>query len=219
VLKQEQICRSLFSSPASGEDKEKKATPMTDDSPPPATPPVWEHIRLRYEQAQESVAQIAASIGISAITLSRKAKTEGWLLRSLKSGKPAKPKPPSTRDTLRRLKDILQSRLGQLEGQITEIGAEINALSNERDIRATNTLVRTLEKVLELEHKERKQRSRRSRETRKFNDAERDELARRIAALEEEEDGEAGVAHGDAERSAETPPRVASVGEAGPASA
>ena len=186
--------------------------------PPPAPPPVWDHIRLRYEQAQETVAQIAASIGISAISLSRKAKAEGWLLRSLKSGKTAKPKPPSTRDTLRRLKDILQSRLGQLEGQITEIGAEINALSNERDIRATNTLVRTLEKVLELEHKERKQRSRRARETRKFNDAEREELARRIDALCQEEEIKGDSVEGDAERGAEVPPRVAPVGEAGPAS-
>ena len=188
------------------------------DTPPPAPAPVWEHIRLRYEQAQETVAQIAASIGISAITLSRKAKAEGWLMRSLKSGKPAKPKPPSTRDTLRRLKDILQSRLGQLEGQITEIGAEINALSNERDIRATNTLVRTLEKVLELEHKERKQRSRRARETRKFNDAEREELARRIDALcQQEEEPDCGVGSG-----VETGPQgsegMAPVGEAGPAS-
>ena len=188
------------------------------DTPPPAPAPVWEHIRLRYEQAQETVAQIAASIGISAITLSRKAKAEGWLMRSLKSGKPAKPKPPSTRDTLRRLKDILQSRLGQLEGQITEIGAEINALSNERDIRATNTLVRTLEKVLELEHKERKQRSRRARETRKFNDAEREELARRIDALcQQEEQPDCGVGSG-IETGPQGPSGVAPMGEAGPAS-
>ena len=188
------------------------------DLPPPASPPVWDHIRLRYEQAQETVAQIAASININAHALTRKAKAEGWLMRSLKSGKPAKPKPPSTRDTLRRLKDILQSRLAQLEGQITEIGAEINALSNERDIRATNTLVRTLEKVLELEHKERKQRSRRARETRKFNDAEREELARRIAALEPEEDSAAGLTDSDAEGSPQASAGMASVGKAGPAS-
>jgi chromosome segregation ATPase len=186
--------------------------------PPPAPPPVWDHIRLRYEQAQETVAQIAASIGISGITLSRKAKAEGWLMRSLKSGKAAKPKPPSTRDTLRRLKDILQSRLGQLEGQITEIGAEINALANERDIRATNTLVRTLEKVLELEHKERKQRSRRARETRKFNDAEREELARRIDALcQRQEEPDGGVGPGVEDRQ-ESSSGMAPVGEAGPAS-
>lgn len=188
------------------------------NTPPPAPPPVWEHIRLRYEQAQETVAQIAASLKITPHALTAKARAEGWLLRSLKSGKAAKPKPPSTRDTLRRLKDILQSRLSQLEGQITEIGAEINALSNERDIRATNTLVRTLEKVLELEHKERKQRSARARATRKFNDAEREELARRIDALCQRKEVEADRVEGDAGHGAETQSRVAPVGEAGPAS-
>ena len=190
---------------------------MTDIKPP-ASPPGWDHIRLRYEQAQETVAQIAASLKITPHALTAKARAEGWLLRSLKSGKAAKPKPPSTRDTLRRLKDILQSRLGQLEGQITEIGAEINALSNERDIRATNTLVRTLEKVLELEHKERKQRSHRARATRKFNDAEREELARRIEALCAEEEGEGAGLPNQTERGARIPARVAPVGEAGPAS-
>ena len=190
-----------------------------EDHQPPAPQPVWDHIRLRYEQSQESVAQIAASIGLTSYALTHKAKAEGWLLRSLKAGKPAKPKPPSTRDTLRRLKDILQSRLGQLEGQINEIGAEINALSNERDIRATNTLVRTLEKVLELEHKERKQRSARARATRKFNDAEREDLARRIEALCAEEEGEGAGLPDQAERSAEIQTRVAPVGEAGSTSA
>jgi replication fork clamp-binding protein CrfC len=91
---------------------------------------------------------------------------------------PRKPS-KSTRDTLKRLKDLLQSRVAQ----IGELGAEITALANERDIRATNILVRTLEKVLELEHKERKQRSQRARQNRKLNDAERDELTRRIENL------------------------------------
>ena len=187
-----------------------------DTQQPPAPPPVWDHIRLRYEQAQETVAQIAASIGLNPFALSRKAKELGWILRKAKSGKP---KPQSTRDTLRRLKDILQNRLGQLEGQITEIGAEINALSNERDIRATNTLVRTLEKVLELEHKERKQRSRRTRETRKFNDAEREELARRITALRDTPDGEDSIDHLATTGSEEASARLAIVGEAGSTSA
>jgi hypothetical protein len=95
---------------------------------------------------------------------------------------PRKPS-KSTRDTLKRLKDLLQSRVSHFEAQIGELGAEITALANERDIRATNILVRTLEKVLELEHKERKQRSQRARQNRKLNDAERDELTRRIENL------------------------------------
>ncbi len=166
------------------------------NSQPPAGSPAWEHIRLRYEQAQETVEQIAASIGLSGITLSRKAKAEGWLMRikakpKAKSKKPEPIKIQNTRETIRRLKELLQGRLAQLEEQISSIGKDIDALGNERDIRATNTLVRTLEKVLELEHKDRKQRQLRSRATRKFNDAQREELARRIANLEPEENGQA----------------------------
>jgi uncharacterized protein (DUF3084 family) len=132
----------------------------------------------------ETVAQIAQDIQLTPHGLTLRARAEGWLLRNAHKAK--KPKAQNTRDTIKRLKELLQNRLSQLENQIGEIGAEISALGNERDIRATNTLVRTLEKVLELEHKERKQRASRARQSRKLNDAERDELARRIKALQEE---------------------------------
>ena len=145
------------------------------------TPEGWAGIRARYEAATETVAQIAADIDTTPHKLTLRARAEGWLLRSSRAKKSQ-----STRDTIKRLKDLLQNRLTQLESQIGEIGAEISALASERDIRATNTLVRTLEKVLELEHKERKQRSTRARQNRKLNDAERDELARRIEALQAE---------------------------------
>ncbi len=142
----------------------------------------WAQIRARYELAQETVAQIAADVAMTPHKLTLRARAEGWLLRSN-----PKKKSQSTRDTIKRLKDLLQNRLAHLENQIGAIGEEISALASERDIRATNTLVRTLEKVLELEHKERKQRSSRARKNRKLNDAERDELTRRIENLRLEE--------------------------------
>ncbi len=144
-------------------------------------PEAWAAIRARYEAATETVSQIAADIQTTPHKLTLRARAEGWLLRSSRAKKSQ-----STRDTIKRLKDLLQNRLSQLESQIGEIGAEISALASERDIRATNTLVRTLEKVLELEHKERKQRSSRARQNRKLNDAERDELTQRIEALQKE---------------------------------
>ncbi len=98
------------------------------------------------------------------------------------SAQPRK-KSQTTKQTIQRLKAILQSRLAHLETQIDQIGEELTALGNERDIRSTNTLVRTLEKVLELEHKERKQRTSRARQNRKFNDADRAEITRRIENL------------------------------------
>jgi vacuolar-type H+-ATPase subunit I/STV1 len=186
---------------------------------PPAGSPAWEHIRLRYEQAQESVEQIAASIGIAGITLSRKAKAEGWLMRmkakaKAKTKKAAPIKIQNTRETIRRLKELLQGRLAQLEEQISTIGQDINALANERDIRATNTLVRTLEKVLELEHKDRKQRQLRARATTKLNNAEREELARRIANLEPEENGQTSEPDGEQQNSQGAERGLAQLGQA-----
>jgi chromosome segregation ATPase len=154
---------------------------MSEDAKPAPDAAAWAHVRTRYEQTVESVAQIAESIGISGITLSRKAKLEGWLMRGAAN---KKQKIESTRDTIKRLKEILQKRLANLEREMNAIGEDISALANERDIRATNTLVRTLEKVLQLEQKDRRQRG--GHDTRKLNDAERDELARRIANLPEE---------------------------------
>ena len=172
----------------------------------------WVHIRMRYEQTVETVMQIAESIGISANTLSRKAKLDGWALRGAAN---QRQKSQTTRETIKRLKEILQKRLSQLERELGDIGEDISALSNERDIRATNTLVRTLEKVLQLEHKEIIQR--RSRDTKKLGNEERNELARRIASLPEESEivrSDSGTTSGDRPSAG-----VALLGEARPTSA
>jgi septal ring factor EnvC (AmiA/AmiB activator) len=155
---------------------------MSEDAKPAPDAAAWAHVRMRYEQTLEHVTQIAKSIGMSATTLSRRARFEGWTMRG--AGKPRR-STESTRDMIKRLKEILQKRLANLEREIDAIGEDISALANERDIRATNTLVRTLEKVLQLEQKDRRQR--RGNDTRKLNAAEREELARRIANLLPEE--------------------------------
>ncbi len=184
---------------------------MTEDAKTAPDADAWAHIRMRYEQTVETVSQIAESIGMSAITLSKKAKLEGWLMRGAAA---KKPKIESTRDTIKRLKEILQKRLANLEREMNAIGEDISALANERDIRATNTLVRTLEKVLQLEQKDRRQRG--GHETRKLHDAERDELARRIANLPEESE----VIRGNTQALPGSEPveGVALLGEAGPTS-
>ncbi|MBG1232233.1 hypothetical protein [Aestuariivirga litoralis] len=151
---------------------------MTDTQEAPVID--WDAVRLRYEAGGESVVAIAATLQISRQQLIDEARARGWKPRNAKS---AKPKSESTRETLRRLKEAVQKRLNQLEGEIGALKDEANALGNERDIRNTNTLVRTLEKVLELEHKERKKRGGRAAETARLNAAQRDELARRIASL------------------------------------
>ncbi len=187
---------------------------MTDETE--GAGPDWAALRDRYEQAQETVAQIAASINITGQALSRKAKALGWTLRG--SNK-TNVKSETTRQTLRRLKEILQKRLTQLEGEIGAIGQELNALSNERDIRSANTLVRTLEKVLELEHKDRKQRTSRRQDNLQLDDAQRDELAGRIAGLCESANGSDSEPQTNASASAGAALGMAVMGEVGSTSA
>lgn len=167
---------------------------MTDGERPAAAAD-WDRARQRYETTSEAVTAIAADLGITRQALLARARRDGWTLRSA-----ARPRRSGTRDTIARLKVLLQQRLGELESQIGSLGVEATAASSERDIRAMNTLVRTLEKVLELERKDRAQRSRKRREHRAFDDAERDALAERLEALHREWTGEA------AEPLAERPP-------------
>lgn len=88
------------------------------------------------------------------------------------------------RETLARLKTLLQARIGDLEKEIDTLSAAAGASSSEKDIRAMNTLVRTLEKVLELERKDRAHRRKRRHAHRALDDTEREALAGRLEALE-----------------------------------
>jgi DNA-binding transcriptional MerR regulator len=171
---------------------------MMKDIPPPGDP-VWASVRLRYEQDQETVAAIAQELGLSGIRLSTLAKQWGWALRGKvrkalkrKSRKPTT-KMETTAATIKRLKEILQQRVSQLEDQLKEIGADVTALSNERDMRATSTLVRTLEKVLDLERKDRNSKRKQAREFKYFDDEQRRQLADKIERLERTWEGQANL--------------------------
>ena len=187
---------------------------------PPPDDPVWAHIRLRYEQDQETVASIASDIGLAAISLSRFAKKWGWVLRGrLKPvPKPIAPKAPAKLDTtaatIKRLKDVLQQRLVQLETQVQDIGAEVSALSTEREIRSANVLVRTIEKVLDLERKDRLRRRKATREFKYFNEQQREQLAGKIEKLQREWRGEETVNQLAGAGSGGTEQPVALLGEA-----
>lgn len=142
---------------------------------------LWAVARQRYEQGPEAVAAIAADLGIPAAALLRKARNGGWKLRSVRTSKS-----PQTAKTIERLRNLLQQRLTELEQQIGALGAVATAANSERDIRALNGLVRTLEKVMELERKDRTRRSRERNQFRALDDAERDALAAKLAGLQRE---------------------------------
>ncbi len=146
----------------------------------PAADGFWATARRRYEEGREPVSAIAADAGIASQALIRRARSEGWKLRTKQK------KRTGTRDTILRLKALLQQRLSELESQIVTLSDEATAATSERDIRAMNTLVRTLEKVLELERKERAQRTRHRKAQRQFDDAEREALAAKLMGLRRE---------------------------------
>ena len=138
----------------------------------------WAEARKRYEDGREAVAAIAAEAGMTAQALTQRARAAGWTLRTA-----PKAKAVGTRETIARLKALLQRRLSELEAQIGDLTQQATAVTSERDIRAMNTLVRTLEKVLELERKERTQRKRQRSAERGFDDAEREALALKLEGL------------------------------------
>jgi aminopeptidase N len=163
---------------------------------------------------------IAAEAGITRQALVVRARAEGWKLRGLP--KPWAAKAQGTRATLARFKALLQQRLTEFEAQIGTLSAEANAATSERDIRAMNTLVRTLEKVLELERKERARRIAKRKHDKRFDDAEREALAEKLMGLQREilaERSRADAARDDTAGDAGDQPRLADVGAAGKAAA
>jgi uncharacterized protein (UPF0335 family) len=191
-----------------------------------ALPFNWEQLRARYEAGEEKVTVIAKSFGMAGIVLSARAKALGWKLR----GGPAKAKrvvariskaakAESTTATIRRLKDLLNDRIVRLETEIKEIGKDISQLSNEKQIRSVNMVVRTLEKVIDLERQDKLARKKSTRAFKLFDESQRGALAEKIERLEEGWDGKAPVAGvGDAGGGGTEPP-VALLGEAGTAAA
>jgi DNA-binding transcriptional MerR regulator len=164
---------------------------------PPPEDPVWAPIRLRYEQDQETVNAIAQDMGMAGVSLSTLAKKWGWTLRGkvkaalkpraktkAKAKAKTPTKPETTAATIKRVKELLQQRLTELEEQIKEIGLDVGALSNERQIRSTNMLVRTIEKVLDLERKDRLRRRKDIQDYKYFNDEQRQQLADKIERLQ-----------------------------------
>jgi hypothetical protein len=189
---------------------------MSGDGDEPAPAAVWARVRERYENGIEAVASIAADAGITRQALAARASQEGWKLRGAARARPGKAQ--GTRATLARFKALLQQRLTEFEAQIGTLSAEASAATSERDIRAMNTLVRTLEKVLELERKERARRIARRKHDKRFDDAEREALAEKLMGLQREilaERTRLDAAQAEPAGDASAEPRLADVGAAG----
>ena len=191
---------------------------MSGDGEQPAPAAVWARVRERYETGIEAVTSIAQDAGITRQALTARARIEGWRLRGMPGGSARKAQ--GTRATLARFKALLQQRLTEFEAQIGTLSAEASAATSERDIRAMNTLVRTLEKVLELERKERARRIAKRKHDKRFDDAEREALAEKLMGLQREilaERARVDAAQAEPAGDGSPEPRLADVGAAGKA--
>jgi hypothetical protein len=148
---------------------------MNTDGTSPAAGPDWSAVRRDFLRKELSYAAICEKHGISREAFDERRAAEGWKRKN-------KAKAESTRATIRRLKELLRKRLADLETQLAAIGEDVSAAESEREIKSMNTLVRTLEKVLELERRHKVSGQRRN-GLRIIDNARREELARRIAAL------------------------------------
>ena len=127
-------------------------------------------------------------------------------------------KPETTKATLARLKEMLQQRIVHLEAEVKEIGEEVNALANDKQIKAVNLVVRTLEKVLDLERKDKHKRKQQRREYKYFGAEQRRALAEKIDRLEAERDGQVAGEDPGPSRGGGAEQPVALLGETGSAS-
>ncbi len=175
---------------------------MTPEAQQPPDDDTWKDIRQRYETNTEPLKNIAAVVGLAPITLAKKAKSWGWLMRCRKPDAELnaifKVKKLSNHATIQRLKALLQHRVENLESEISSLGQDISELGNERQARAMNTLVRTIEKVIELERKTRiRKRKNAAVAFKRLSDAERGSLADKIERMQEEWNGETPVLEPD----------------------
>jgi hypothetical protein len=182
---------------------------MSDTERTSAGDAAWADARAIYEDPGQSLDALAARLGLTRYELVLQAKARGWKLRTRSAAK------ASTKATLQRFKGLLEERLKALEAGVKALGEDVKST---RDVADMNILVRTLEKVLELERKDRAARMRKRTQKLRFDDAERDELARRIAGLQSAGRGREGAEAGRGAAS-EAAPGLGPLGEAGSASA
>ena len=117
-------------------------------------PPIdWREVARVYAQSKLSFNQIAAKLGVTAATVRRHARADGWSPSASSDVGPERTRQtgrtPST--DLSRMVVRLYSALDQ---QMTEIEERLamasTATERERDARTLNALTRTLEKLIEL---------------------------------------------------------------------
>ena len=163
--------------------------------------PDWAAIEQDYRAGVKSMARIAADHGVSQSTIARRARAAGWPSRREVRREPAPPAPERAA-LMARMRWLLERQIAHIErrhaaGPKADEAADAtidNAADRERNARTLGSLIRTLEKLIDLERELSKTEAeepetharshdRQADEPASDTDAIRTELARRLARL------------------------------------
>ena len=133
-------------------------------TPPDRQEPDWHDIERAYKAGSMTIKALAERHGVAAATISRRAKKNGWL-----RGRPGPEGPPSkakkaratrsarepagtrgktaTKDLMRRMRRLLEHQIADIERSQKDDAS----VSDERSARTLSSMIRSLEKLLELE--------------------------------------------------------------------
>lgn len=126
---------------------------MSQETASPRREPDWVAIRRLYEGREMTIAEIAASYGVSTSAIQRRRRAEGWIKRSLRGESRQSPVDVSAIDRSRLIARLLKVVDRNLELLEMRMGLEepSTAADRERETRAIGTLTRTIEKLTELQ--------------------------------------------------------------------
>ncbi len=107
----------------------------------------WDGVAAAYLAQKQTLAEIGDEFGVSVTSICRRAKREGWPRRAAVSKQ--KPDPGSAVEF--RLARALDRQIKELEERWSETNALAGPVQAEKEARTLNVLIRTAEKLKELQ--------------------------------------------------------------------
>lgn|GEM_PF-2315840 len=107
----------------------------------------WDAVAAAYDEGSLTLKQISEAYNVSTSAITRRARQEGWPPRSRKTKR--KTKPDATFEA--RLARALDRQISELEERWASDEALASSAQAEKEARTLNVLIRTAEKLKELE--------------------------------------------------------------------
>lgn len=118
-----------------------------------ANSPDWNAVRAAYESGKGSVDGLCKKFRVAKTALYRRRRHENWLPRNRADGRGKATKPNRRRNMVARFFEALELQMRDIEINLKDEAdpSDTSATSRERDARTLSSLVRTLEKLFELD--------------------------------------------------------------------